>query len=179
MSNLAKYKNLKTFSSLASSPTSILPIVYLSIFAVAGWIFFKFFVPILKRYFQNENLIAEDKDEQEEREEVVTDIEVFEDKGQKPTYNTSQYRTYANSIYNSVGFIYDDPTIVYTNLRRLKHDLDFLLLVKAFGKRQTGIYGMREYRTLQEYLQYYYADHDKVIFYFNRILASKGIKQRI
>ena len=179
MSNLAKYKNLKTFSSLASAPTSILPILYLSIFAAAGWIFFKFFVPILKRYFQNENVIAEDKDEQEERDEVVDDIEVFEDKGQKPTYNTSQYRTFANSIFNSVGYTYDDPSIVYTNLRRLKNDLDFLLLTKAFGKKLSGFYGFREYRTLQEYLQYYYADHDKVIFYFNRILASKGIKQRI
>lgn len=178
MSNLAKYKNLKNFSSLASSPASILPLLYLLIFACFGWIFFKFFVPILKRYFDTANVVAEQNREEEEVEEIEDDIEVLDNK-YKPTFNSSQYTSFANGIFNSVGVFYDDQTIVYSYLRRLKNDLDFLLLVKAFGKRITGVYGFREYRNMQEYLQYYYADHEGVIKQFNIILASKGIKQRI
>lgn len=175
MSNLSKYKN---YQSLIKAPANITSIIYLSIIFVFGWIFFKFFVPILKRYFDTANVNLESEREEEEVEQVEDDIEVLENK-YKPSYNATTYTSFANGIYNSVGYFYDDQTIVYSYLRRLKNDLDFLLLVKAFGKRKTGVYGFQEYRNMQEYLQYYYADHEGVIKQFNVILSTKGIKQRI
>ena len=119
MSNLAKYKNLKNFSSLTSSPTSFLPLLYLSIFACFGWIFFKFFVPILKRYFDTANVNLESEREEEETEQVEDDIDVLENK-YKPSYNSTTYTSFANGIFNSVGLFYDDQTIVYGYFFKVK-----------------------------------------------------------
>lgn len=74
--------------------------------------------------------------------------------------------------------MYDDSYIVNNYLRKLNNELDFLYL-KIFRKKLSGAYGFREWRTLEEYLQYYYNDNPDIIKNFNDILKSKNIKYRI
>jgi hypothetical protein len=95
------------------------------------------------------------------------------------SYPKSDYYTFASGIFSSVGYLYDDSYIVNNYLRKLNNNLDYLYLKKSFGKKLSGAYGFREWRTLEEYLQYYYNDNPAIIKKFNDILISKKIKYRI
>ena len=153
--------------------------IYLLIFGFTGFIFFKFFYPLLKRALGTEELIKEEQNEEQHLKDIDTELEYYKKK-YTFSYPVSDYFNFANGIYNSVGLVYDDPTLVNDYLRKLNHNLDYIQLKISFGKKLSGIYYFgREWRNLEEYLQYYYNDDKDVIKKFNEILKSKNIKYRI
>jgi hypothetical protein len=152
--------------------------LYLAVAFVIGYVLFKFIFPMLSRKFGTQELEALDKLEEEQVQDVDEEIE-YNESIDNLTYPKSDYYNFATGIYNSVGYLYDDSYIVNNYLRKLNNDLDYLYLKKSFGKKLSGFYGFREWRTLEEYLQYYYNDNLDIIKKFNDILKARGIKYRI
>lgn len=152
--------------------------LYLGIAFIVGYILFKFFFPLLSRKLGMKELEESDKLDEQQISDVEEEIKE-KDLSLNLTYPKSDYYNFATGIFNSVGYFYDDSYIVNSYLRKLNNDLDFLYLKKSFGKKLSGVYGFQEWRTLEEYLQYYYNDNSDIIKKFNDILKSKNIKYRI
>ena len=51
--------------------------IYLLIFGFTGFIFFKFFYPLLKRALGTEELIKEDKNEEQHLRDIDTELEFY------------------------------------------------------------------------------------------------------
>jgi hypothetical protein len=152
--------------------------IYLAIAFIVGYILFKFIFPMLSRKLGMKELEQSDKLDEQQVSDVESEIKDY-DLSQNLTYPKSDYYNFATGIFNSVGYLYDDSYIVNSYLRKLNNELDFLYLKKSFGKKLSGVYGFQEWRTLEEYLQYYYNDNPDIIKKFNDILKSKDIKYRI
>lgn len=60
-----------------------------------------------------------------------------------PTFQPSNYLAFANSIYEGTKYgIGDNYGSVRDILKKMKNDLDVLLLIKAYGSRQNYIFGI-------------------------------------
>lgn len=151
---------------------------YLAIAFIVGYVLFKFIFPMFKRFFSVKEIDDSDKLDDQRVKDENKEIEEY-DQIYNLTYPKSDYYTFATGIFNSVGYMYDDSYLVNSYLRKLNNELDYLYLKKSFGKKLSGAYGFREWRTLEEYLQYYYNDNPDIIKKFNDILKSKNIKYRI
>jgi len=152
--------------------------IYLAIAFVIGYILFKFIFPMFKRFFSVKEIDDSDKLDDQRVKDENKEIEEYH-QIYNLTYPKSDYFNFATGIFNSVGYMYDDSYIVNSYLRKLNNELDYLYLKKSFGKKLSGVYGFREWRTLEEYLQYYFNDNLDIIKKFNDILKSKDIKYRI
>lgn len=152
---------------------------FLIIFFFMGWLFFKVLMPIINKLLHVPDIIDDEERVKEEKSQVEKDI-VFYEKTEDKTYPDAQYSNWANGIYNSVGYAWDDDEEVKKIFRKLKNNLDFLYLTKAFGRRESGI--PLTYRSMSLYIQYYYVDEkwdEDVINTFNFILKKNNIKYRI
>jgi hypothetical protein len=57
------------------------------------------------------------------------------------TYPDDNYTSFANTIYNSGGWILNDSySVIVDTLSKMQNDLDVALLIKAFGTRPPHIY---------------------------------------
>lgn len=75
---------------------------------------------------------------------TTTEAKAAEKAGIKASYTDSQYKAYADSIFNAwfqSTNIFDsvDEDKIYSVLRAMKNNLDWLNLVKAFGLRRQPI----------------------------------------
>jgi hypothetical protein len=74
---------------------------------------------------------------------VSSEIRKFENKGLKPSYNESNYITFANTIYEGMRYcVGDNYGAVEENLKKMNNDLDVAKLVKAFGQKQNYCFGL-------------------------------------
>jgi hypothetical protein len=74
---------------------------------------------------------------------VNSEISKFQNKGLKPSYNDSNYITFANTIYEGMRYcVGDDYGAVEENLKKMKNDLDVAKLIKAFGQKQNYCFGI-------------------------------------
>jgi hypothetical protein len=89
--------------------------------------------------------------------------------GQKPSMGEYDYVVQANVIKNAKGWFDDDEDAVYSALRKIKNDLDYLNLEQAFQDvaQQDLVSYLRDFLSSSELGQ------------CNTILAKNGVKYRI
>ena len=70
--------------------------------------------------------------------DVETEVVELENKGMKPSRSLGQWKLVADSIYNSMKFsaVSDNKENIERQLKMVQNDLDFALLVRAYGTRQ-------------------------------------------
>jgi hypothetical protein len=99
-------------------------------------------------------------------------------KTQKPSYNGSQYRVFADSLYEAMSGMGTDEEEVLNVFRQMKNALDVLLLTKAFDIRDYNddkflIFNIKS-MNMNQWLSAELSTSNKAEL--NKILSSKGIK---
>jgi hypothetical protein len=100
-------------------------------------------------------------------------------KTQKPSYNGSQYRVFADSLYEAMSGMGTDEEEVFNVFRQMKNTLDVLLLTKAFDIRaynddRVFLFNSDIPMNLNQWISRELSSSDKAEL--NKILSSKGIK---
>lgn len=86
---------------------------------------------------------SSEKKNRELVQDINSEINNASNQGQKPSYQDSNYVTFANTIYNSMRYCAgDDYGTVELNMKKMKNDLDVAKLIKAFGTRQDYCFGI-------------------------------------
>lgn len=68
---------------------------------------------------------------------IDADISRWKSEGMQPSFASAEYQTDANAIYDGMRNVFSDNyEIVETTLKKMRHNLDVALLMKAFGTRQ-------------------------------------------
>ena len=99
-------------------------------------------------------------------------------KTEKASYNGSQYRAFADSLYEAMSGMGTDEEEVFNVFRQMKNTLDVLLLTKAFDIRdytddRVFIFNVKP-MNLNQWLSAELSTSNKAEL--NKILSSKGIK---
>lgn len=99
-------------------------------------------------------------------------------KTQKPSYNGSQYRAFADSLYEAMSGLGTDEEEIFNIFRQMKNTLDVLLLTKAFDIRDYNddkflIFNIKS-MNMNQWLSAELSTSNKAEL--NKILSSKGIK---
>lgn len=110
--------------------------------------------------------IAESK---AEIQQIKSDVEAHEDKGEKPTMTFADYQAEANKLYNAMNGFGTDDDAVEEVFNSIQNNVDFLKLKAAFGTREGS--------TWQQWLDgdLNQAEKDAI----NQSLDAKGIIYKI
>lgn len=86
-------------------------------------------------------------DQERQNKKLLNDInsEITDAKnaGQTPSYQDSQYNSFANQIYEGMRYAAgDNYGMVEDTLKKMNNDLDVTKLIKAFGARQNYAFGL-------------------------------------
>jgi hypothetical protein len=129
-------------------------------------------------YKASKRFTAEQQRANEENKDVETEIQQSVKK-YPLSYPLSQYKSWANQIEVAGFGLGTDESAIYSILRKLKNDSDFLALQQAWGKptRKTYDWAVPLDYTLSQFLRYEMSDRE--INKCNYILKTKGIKYRI
>lgn len=104
---------------------------------------------------------------------LQSDVEGFQQQGQKLSYPLGQYVILADTLFTAMNSsVFDwgtDETQVSGVMYLMKNDLDVNQLIKAFDRRDGY--------TLPEWIAGDFSEEDKD-YYINNILRKKGIKYR-
>ena len=74
---------------------------------------------------------------------IKSEIQQNSRSGQQASYPSSQYDTFANSIYDDLyGIVGNNYGNVVTIMERMNNNLDVALLIQAFGLRQLRVFGL-------------------------------------
>jgi hypothetical protein len=97
---------------------------------------------------------------------------------EKPSYNGSQYRAFADSLFEAMSGMGTDEEEIFNVFRQMKNTLDVLLLTKAFDIRDYTddkfiIFNIKA-MNLNQWLSAELSTSNKKEL--NKILSSKGIK---
>ena len=95
------------------------------------------------------------------------------------SYPKEQYNSYAEQIYNAWGTFSNDLDTVYSVLRNMQSNADFLALKNAFGTRALGLLGTSFFSThydLEAYIRK--MSNPSQLSQCNRILENNGITYR-
>jgi len=97
---------------------------------------------------------------------------------EKPSYNCSQYRAFADSLFEAMSGMGTDEEEIFNIFRQMKNTLDILLLTKAFDIRdytddRVFIFNTKA-MNLNQWLSAELSTSNKKEL--NKILSSKGIK---
>ena len=96
------------------------------------------------------------------------------EKTQSLSYPETQYRAYANSLFDAfVGFNTNLPRI-QSVFNAMKNNLDVLKLIEVYGSRDGGTYWWSPNMTLIEQIPYDMTDSE-IETYINKPLRNKGI----
>lgn len=109
--------------------------------------------------------------------DVNNDIKTLS-KTEKASYNGSQYRVFADSLYEAMSGMGTDEEEVFNVFRQMKNTLDVLLLTRAFDVRdytddKVFIFNTKP-MNLNQWLSAELSTSNKAEL--NKILSSKGIK---
>lgn len=86
-------------------------------------------------------------DDEKQNRQLLNDInsEIADAKkaGQVPSFQDSQYMTFANQIYEGMRYAAgDNYDLVEETLKKMNNDVDVAKLIKAFGARQDYAFGI-------------------------------------
>lgn len=88
---------------------------------------------------------AEERKNKELWKNIDREIIDARNNGQKESYVESQYKTFANTIYESMRYaVGDDYGTVVETMKKMKNDIDVAKLIKAFDVRQDYFFGLPE-----------------------------------
>jgi hypothetical protein len=138
------------------------PLTWLVIAGAVGFIVVKAGKGVSEAFkkWQNNRDLAQEKNQLE--------------KTQSLSYPETQYRAYANSLFDAfVGFNTNLPRI-QTVFSAMKNNLDVLKLIEVYGTRDGGTYWWSPQMTLIEQIPYDMTDSE-IETYINKPLRSKGI----
>ena len=132
--------------------------------------------------------------QQKKNEEVINTVKAetkkLEETGLRPSYNDSQYNSWADKLQSvfkgcdfsagssNIGIYTDSANALYTILKQLKNDVDFLKLQTAWGSNRK--YPDCAWGSVEGNLNHAVADElaDGEIKQANSILAKQGITYR-
>ena len=98
---------------------------------------------VLRRVYKAVFPSEQQKKNRQLTQNVNTEIKQLEFKGQKPSFNESQYLTFANTIFNGIRYcVGDDYGVVEDTMKKMRNDLDVAKLVSAYGKRRRACFGI-------------------------------------
>ncbi len=123
----------------------------------------------------------EKKESEKEKKEREDEIEKEVEKtGQKLSYYASQYKDFADKIFEAVRFSAadDDNAAAVKALIQMKNNADVMQLITEFGTRTTKIFGI-DHRTLTLLPMMQAELYSKEITAVNNNWAQKGISYRI
>jgi hypothetical protein len=138
------------------------PIAWLLIAGAVGFVVVKAGKGVSEAFkkWQNNRDLAQEKNQLE--------------KTQSLSYPETQYRAYANSLFDAfVGFGTNLPRI-QSVFNAMKNNLDVLKLIEVYGTRDGGTYWWSPKMTLIEQIPYDMKDSD-IETYINKPLRNKGI----
>jgi hypothetical protein len=107
--------------------------------------------------------------ERRQQKNLESDVNIFQQQGQKLSYPLGQYEILADTLFTAMNGWATDETQIAGVMYKMRNDLDVNQLIKAFGRRE-GF-------TLSEWIADDFSQEDKE-FYINNILRKKGIKYR-
>lgn len=125
---------------------------------------------------------AKEEEEKQKKETSGGDVESLVKVGLKPTYISSNYVEFADTIWNKRKFkfgIDNDEKGATDILKKMKNDLDVALLIRAYGLRRDWFFGIET----GERMGLFTAIREKVgsslIESVNTDWAKKGIRYRV
>lgn len=102
------------------------------------------------------------------------DLQKLEQSGVKPSYQNSQYSSWAEKLQYALNYLNTDENAVYSVFNSLKNQADLTKLIQIFGTREIETFPfVSQNATLSEAIQSQ-MDQDE-IQKLNGILAKKGI----
>lgn len=129
---MAGNKLYEGFTQLPGWAKGVISVVTLGVVIIIG-----------KTIYNKLNKTAQEKKNAELEHNIDNEIEYLRSQGMEPTFNESQYNTFANVIYEGMRYaVGDDYGAVADTLKKMKNDLDVALLQKAFGFRQNYFFGI-------------------------------------
>lgn len=130
MSNVNNiYKYYKDLPGWAKGVTAV------AVVTAAGFIGFKLY----KVAFPS----ASQRKSQEFIKAINSDIDKFIYQGIKPSYPATQYKAYANTVYDGMRYaIGDDYSSVEEIMKKMQNNLDVALLIDSFGIKQNMAFGI-------------------------------------
>jgi hypothetical protein len=145
------------YQSLPSWAKGAVAVAVIAGIGIIGFVIYKNFKPRTK-----------------EEKELDKDEDTFVAQGQKPSFPTSQYRAFADTIQQENLSFNTDEEKIYNIFKQMKNDLDIVMLSRAFGERrpQWTVNNVGLVPFLNEDLNRY------EIGEVNKILAAKNIKFR-
>jgi ABC-type microcin C transport system permease subunit YejB len=127
--------NKGLYKYYADLPSWAKGIVVVGGVAIVGLFSFK----IYKKLFPSD----QEKKNKELANGIDAEISKWIKKGQKASFNDSNYLIFANTIYDSMRYaIGDDYGKVVDTMELMKNDLDVAKLIKAFGNKQNYSFGI-------------------------------------
>lgn len=96
-------------------------------------------------------------------------IKELKDKGVKPSYHEGLYIDLADQLFKAMDGIGTNNAAVYSVFKKVKNDVDFVMLLRAFGTRKG--------ENLQSWV---HGDlKPEIISELNQIMAKKGVTYKI
>jgi len=127
MNNLYKY--YKDLPGWAKGVTAVAGV------AAAGFIGFKLYKALFPSSAQ--------RNSQQFIKSITSDIDKFRSKGMQQSYPDTQYKAYANSVYDVMRYaVGDEYGAVEEIMKKMQNDIDVALLIDAFGIRQNYAFGI-------------------------------------
>ena len=136
------------------------PYVKLGVFAVGGYLIYRFGSKALA--------VLEVSDTDKEQAKARA-------KGMKETYSAYEYNQFANTLTEAQGTFDDDEELVYGIFRKLKNDADYLALDEAFGEYDAGWFSGS--KSMVQFLRSFLNNEE--VRKVNNILAERNIKYQI
>ena len=98
-------------------------------------------------------------------------------KSKAPTYTATQYKIYADNLFDAFVGPGTDETRVRAVFSAMKSDTDVLELIKGYGTRDGGAYWYSPKMTLVEQVPYDLTDSE-IATYVNAPLIANGVSYR-
>lgn len=114
------------------------------------------------------------KEQAKASDEIKKELET----GMKASYPLSSYEAAANQLVTATFDVGTDEKLIFYVFKKLKNDIDYLYLVKAFGSRPYYVFGIRQGNwTLTQWLAAELSASE--LNEVNKILIKNKIKYRI
>lgn len=123
-----------------------------------------------------------EKDEAEKQKANVGDVTDLTKKGLKPSYNSSNYLQFADTVWNKRKFqfgIDNDEQGAVDILKKMKNDLDVALLLRAYGLRRDWFFGVEVGQPMGLFTAIREKVSNSMIEQVNTDWVKKGITYRV
>lgn len=98
---------------------------------------------IVYKIYDSTHKTTEEKKDKELISAVDKEVNDWKKQGQKPTYQPTDYLQYAESIHDAIKVCAgDDYSNAENILKKMKNNLDVVMLIKAYGVRTLYCFGI-------------------------------------